>query len=268
MNGKNAGFSLISVIIAIGLMGLLAVGINHILNSGFRGNAKLRIDQERLYIANQIIERIDCRQTFSTITPSACIASSSAVTLRQEDGTPIYPGNRIGKSWIMRVNCNVQAGIEGLTVKLAKVVPDTMPRVFWKDPLGGGLLNFNHRKADLFDAGTRPCGSMFTGALTPGDQTCPVGEVLRGIRANGEIICSAYTTTKYSPPCTAGGSTMTVNHTMCSISRISAWTFGYHDADDMNCSVNRTGPRSWEIYARCHDIDRNNITACTATCFD
>lgn len=72
----------------------------------------------------------------------------------------------------------------------------------------------------------------------------------------------------YQTPCTDGGTTITVDAGFCALSTVTAWTFGFHDTNDVNCIISPAGTRRWNLHARCHDIDVGNAIPCRMMCKD
>lgn len=72
----------------------------------------------------------------------------------------------------------------------------------------------------------------------------------------------------YTTPCTDSGTTIRVRAGFCALSRVTAWTFGFHDTNDTNCIISPAGTNRWQLHARCHDIDIGNADPCAMVCHD
>jgi hypothetical protein len=71
-----------------------------------------------------------------------------------------------------------------------------------------------------------------------------------------------------STPCTSTGTTQRVAASFCALSRVTAWTFRYHNTADTNCTVTQVANGMWELHARCHNITVNDAHPCQMVCHD
>lgn len=117
------GSSLISVIIAMGLVGLLTVGITQITVQGYRANKAVDIRQKLESVRQTVRTRLNCEKTLnitaSTVLPISC--TNLAQTLLRADGQSVGSGD----GWTIKGRC----------VADELIITATMPGVV--DPLTG-----------------------------------------------------------------------------------------------------------------------------------
>lgn len=182
--GRSAGFSLVEVLVAMAIAGLLAVGLSKTLDSGFRSARKLQDKGEFESIRMQIRESVSCQRTMAGLgSPASCTTldlktqSNRVIGLATTfQGAPV---RKVG-NWLVQSSC----GATSLVVKLAR--PNSALSDFAKDPVLQTPMDFNVPSHALFgDAPSQPklCDEYFvpatpTPTATPAIAGVPTGAVM------------------------------------------------------------------------------------------
>ncbi|MBC7530841.1 MAG: hypothetical protein H7318_04620 [Oligoflexus sp.] len=123
---SELGSSLVTVIVAMGLTGLLTVGITQITVMGHKANKSVDFRQKLESIRQIVRNQIDCKKTLGitpiTVLPLTCAATTN-LTLLRADGQNVGAGD----GWILKGNC--------LSADNELIISASMPGV--KDPLTG-----------------------------------------------------------------------------------------------------------------------------------
>jgi hypothetical protein len=147
------GFSLLAVLIAIVLSGILIVFLMQILQQGFKGGKKIEIDMDRQSVRRSIVEALDCGLTLSPNRAAAC--ANPIVPKRKRNGANLLdPDGKLGP-WRVQMVC----GSQGLEVRVSYPIGNSSTD-FRKD-MGGLPMDLSHPKAALFVGETALCQSHF-----------------------------------------------------------------------------------------------------------
>lgn len=168
----DAGFSLVTVLVAIGIAGILAVAVSKIMGIGFKGNRSIQNRTDLGHIRNLISTRLDCVRTLGAA-PAIC--DGTAIVMRDSGNRPLATGNRIG-DWTIGASCpstcdaNENNPGTGATPCNQIVVVATWPGI---DPLTGRPRNLtatNSRGAtvstDLFGGMAVHCPLSYQGRFS------------------------------------------------------------------------------------------------------
>ena len=153
-NGER-GVSLLSVLVSLGMFGILASTMATQITNGFKAQKKLDISGERTAIKQFFVGAIDCGISFPTrATHSTC----SGGTIKNSNGAIILDTNTKNKigNWHVKAECSPNIGVD---IKVALL--DKKGTGYSKDPLTGKILDFTHPKSSLFQTSGFLCQSHF-----------------------------------------------------------------------------------------------------------
>ena len=113
---KESGLSLISILIAAGILGILAVGASRMMVNSFRSSKNIEQRDERSAIRQAVLRRFSCTRTLGVASPTPPIACPANITPRDTRGNNLFGANgRVGNSiWVVTASC--QNGGIGFTV--------------------------------------------------------------------------------------------------------------------------------------------------------
>ena len=200
--GTKKGFTLLEVMVGIGVMSIAGMALMGIINTGMKANKSNDLRADLQDIKRTIADRLSCSDTLGAA-PTSCSAST-VFTLKDKSGHEINPGNKIG-SWTIKAKCEDIGGTKGLSVYATKRVGGGTTGPFVIDPIRNLPFDESHPKSSLFDPSSRPCAVWFGGAAAagtcgpkqfvksvnfdnksmtcenlPAPPTCPSGEVMVG----------------------------------------------------------------------------------------
>lgn len=166
----RSGSSLPSVLIGVGIMGIVAAGMGQVYKTSFRAQKRVENNQERTRIADSLVQRVDCKKTFAGVTPGTCPGGvNGVIALKDASNNTFVSGSgnasKIG-DWAIKASCNSSAGEVSVNIAASKsdvpLVTANGSTLFSKDPLNEQLLDWSHSKSSLFLAGTGLCRSHFS----------------------------------------------------------------------------------------------------------
>lgn len=262
---REMGMSIVSVLVAAGLAGILGLVVSKQMTNQIKYNAKSQQVMDQHDLRRYVTSALSCQQTAMKSDLKNCHKKKAKpIDLYRQDGSILvsWKGASLGE-WSMVAVCKENRIMVGAGKKVGGK---------WiKDPLNASkTMNPYLSENDLYKNAIPLCPGIFDGKgqpTTAGEQRCKKGELLKGIRQDGSIICEAPQIHVYKPQCTDKGNTLTVTHTHCSLAKVTAWTFGYSDTDDTNCITHYNGGGSWNLHTRCHDIN-SSTDACHYVCYD
>jgi hypothetical protein len=158
------GFSILGVLMAIGVLGLLAPAINNIVVSGFKSDKHISRKFELIAIKKMLSESISCSETLPSGT---CVSNANIKLLRLKGATSVtivpLEGKVLGNTAVKGV-CNSTGN--GVIIKTAFVRSGTdMSNIqssdYVKDPLTGKMgYKFEDTEggSNLLKAGESFCG--------------------------------------------------------------------------------------------------------------
>jgi hypothetical protein len=170
---KEHGASLVSVLIATGIAGFVALAMTQNINFGLKGQKKVEIYSELSYIGQTIAQNIDCETTLANARVKAAVASNQALCnangssgaallesnplqlyIKSANGTTrsftsdlehrLNSSGKIGQ-WQLRVGCDWTR--QSLVVRAARMIG---PNNFAKDPLTGKALSWDDERLLLY----------------------------------------------------------------------------------------------------------------------
>ena len=166
----SSGSSLPSVLVGVGLMGIVAAGMGQVYKTSFRAQKRVENNQERTRIADSLVQRVDCKKTFAGVTPGTCPGGvNGVIALKDASNNTFVNGSgnasKIG-DWAIKATCNSSASEVSVNIAASKsAVPLTTANgasLFTRDPLNEQRLDWSHSKSSLFLAGTGLCRSHFS----------------------------------------------------------------------------------------------------------
>lgn len=184
MKNNQQGFSLVSVLIALGVGSVLALSLSTMLNNSFKASKSTQLREDQLGNRRVLRNRIDCTQTLAEVT-----CGSSFFPLKDKNSNIIGVSNlgafKLG-SYHIRASCDGTA----LKIESSRLITASS---FAKDPLTGALASW----ADLYEPGDVDCAGSFASSTPPtncGQAFCPemagnfavaVGNLVRSNPAGG-----------------------------------------------------------------------------------
>ena len=104
----EAGFSLMSAIMGVGILGFLALGTMKILSHGQRGSAKVNANVEITALKMTLLQSISCSKTLEVDPDTTGLSCSSSryksLTIKDKWGDPLTRSGKIGR-WYVRARC-------------------------------------------------------------------------------------------------------------------------------------------------------------------
>lgn len=159
---SEAGMSLISILVAIGLTGILATIMGTIWTNSFKTQHRLELKGDIASAKSYIKSQLDCE---ATLTPMPSCSSSTPVTLKKVGGGNLTTSNGLlYGNFYAAATCDSTSGT--LVINLAK--KDSAGN-FMKDPLSNTPLDWNSSSNPLYGANLPICFEMF-GASGSGNQ--------------------------------------------------------------------------------------------------
>ena len=183
--GTKKGFTLLEVMVGIGVMSIAGMALMGIINTGMKANKSNDLRADLQDIKRTIADRLSCSDTLGAA-PTSCSAST-VFTLKDKSGHEINPGNKIG-SWTIKAKCEDIGGTKGLSVYATKRVGGLTSGPFVIDPIRNLPFDESHPKSRLFDPSSRPCAVWFGGAAAAG--TCPANSYVKSVNFdNKSMVC-------------------------------------------------------------------------------
>ena len=172
---SQRGSSLISVVIATGIAGVVAVALMKMQVFQARFDAKDVLDKDRNDIFRHIMRAVDCNQTFTSY-ETACLAQEP-INLIDKNGNPLLgdlvtndrspfhgTGSFSSDGWRLKAEC----GPKSMIVRIIKSnLTRRGPTEFSEDPLNERPLDFNHPKSVLISGNDNFCSGAFPNVPVP-----------------------------------------------------------------------------------------------------
>ena len=119
---KEEGFSLLQVMITIGLLGIVVTTMNTALRNGFAANSHMEGNIDFQAIKRVIVEGLDCQKTLNLSSPmpvpgskpSIC-AKTKNIPIKRANGSMMAPKFKLGR-WFIKTTCEAT----GLDIRLTK----------------------------------------------------------------------------------------------------------------------------------------------------
>lgn len=177
------GTSLISILIAAGIAGFVALTISKVTTNGLYGAKSIAERQDLEAIKQTIRTRLDCPSslnvTSSTTLPLTC-SSYGNVTLRRSDNTSITDPNGFLGEWQIQAGCINNR----ITVRATRSGNDPLTQKPWSNVVSNSVTG-ETISTDLFGGTTDFCREFFVaGASCSGTYASYMG-----IKKNGEALC-------------------------------------------------------------------------------
>jgi hypothetical protein len=167
-SNSQCGFSLISVMVAVAIGGIVAASIATMIGNGMKGEQSLSLKMDRLIVAQTLFTSVSCSNTLpGTCTPGAL------QTLRRVSKTGVVStmvtntgaGTRFGQLAV-RAECNATG--DGLIVRAAYLNPKASITTsnladFRPDPLTGKKYTWADDQTKLYPDGIELCDGSGSG---------------------------------------------------------------------------------------------------------
>lgn len=159
----QVGFGLISMVVALGLLGLLALNMNRLLQFGFQSSSNIGMSMDKQAIKATLLQGADCALSLAPVgrcTPGEVLGLKKALPSGGERllVKANNPPTQMGR-FTLKAECN-QDG-DGIILRAARMrSPDlfaTESQAFLPDPLTKRVVTWSDREALLFPSGSSVC---------------------------------------------------------------------------------------------------------------
>ena len=163
-----SAYSMIELMIALGLLGIVILGIVSFSTNQIKTQAKIESDGDRADMRLRLLDRISCSDTLGPDPSATCSAVGNNVAIIGRSGTNstftllTKNGTKVGR-WTYRAECittdgrlNVRAVRLKNGVSLASA---SGPSSYVPDPLTGKITTISDPLSFLFAPGSELCGS-------------------------------------------------------------------------------------------------------------
>lgn len=162
---SQRAFGLIEVVIALGVAAMGAMVVMHLTTNSLKAQQHLKVRGDLTDIKNQLLNAIDCKNTFGPSGSASASTCHGTVTLMSHGTNPKPVSSQIGPYTILST---CQAG-QGLMVQAAKLKPGAAITTqnsadFYTDHLTGKPLSWANGTLFAYTDGL--CGSYFTSTTT------------------------------------------------------------------------------------------------------
>ena len=156
---RNSGFSLLGVLVALGVAGALVVLLDKVLTNSMQGTASFSAKTDRTFIAQYVSERLSCEESniysCSPGQPVVLRDSNDNVLIKSRPATP----TRFGK-FAVRAICAKDG--QGAILTAARLRPgksanSTAKSDYLPDPLTKQTVRFSDNSASLLPSGIAMC---------------------------------------------------------------------------------------------------------------
>ena len=169
-----SGFGLLEVIIVIGILGIIAAGLNTVMNNLMKANKKITLDVDKEALKLLIMSKVSCDDTLTT---STC-TSTAPIPLKTRIGGALTTfvdggsgtGTKIGGFTIL-AKC-ASSPTTGIEIRFARLsssgsLASTDQADFLADPLTGQKITWADDRSLAYKAGITLCaGNNTTSAAT------------------------------------------------------------------------------------------------------
>jgi hypothetical protein len=170
--GREQGFSIAGVIIALGIGAIIAAGLSQMLGGAFKAQKKVELNDERLALRREIGDMVSCERTLAGVNIAGCngdpddASVGPALQLKGIDlhgnTKPLFSSYSSGMYRVGRFGVKVTCS-QATSSLLVRVAVYDKNGAFAKDPLTGQTLDFNAKKALVYGVeGARLCSGHFS----------------------------------------------------------------------------------------------------------
>lgn len=150
-NIKSHGFSLVEVMIAMGISSAVILGWTATLSTGLRGQKSIQVNVDRIAITKFLMQKVDCGKSFDNTT---CTAGGPKKLLDKKGLTVVSDAGAGTKFGGLTIKSECNAANDGLTIKAATLsstgqLTSTSPSDFLPNPLTGKTQTWEDAKALL-----------------------------------------------------------------------------------------------------------------------
>ncbi|NRA69364.1 MAG: prepilin-type N-terminal cleavage/methylation domain-containing protein [Pseudobacteriovorax sp.] len=159
MNNKS-GFSLVGVLIAVGIMGIIATALMRMQSNSFRNAKSLELRTDLEALKKELIENLDCSNTLPDDPAVACTTPRFVDIVRSNGDVFLANGGATGTkmgAYNLRAICN--ANQSRLVIQAQQTDDNGIPV---RDPIKKRVLGFREVFRNL-----NLCTSSFSGPATP-----------------------------------------------------------------------------------------------------
>ena len=196
--GKQRGLSLLGVLVACAILGIVAVSLSRMLGFSFVSQQSIVRKNDFEAIRQMVMSSISCDKTMAAIGDPATACSGtngSVVALRNKSNGVIV--NDSGSHKIGKFTVVAKCFTSGLEIRAAALKPGATalvagsgggyefsnnPANFSPDPMTKKVTAWDSPSSLVFPAGSAPCGSAFGGSSsTPTSTACAPAQTITSI---------------------------------------------------------------------------------------
>ena len=153
-NIKSHGFSLVEVMIALGISSAVVLGWTATLSTGLRGQKSIQVNVDRIAITKFLMQKVDCGKSFDNTTCPTSGAGGPKKLLDKKGLTVVSDAGAGTKFGGLTIKSECNAANDGLTIKAATLsstgqLTSTSPSDFLPNPLTGKTQTWEDAKALL-----------------------------------------------------------------------------------------------------------------------
>lgn len=211
MKLNSQGQSLITVVVAsaIGIGAMMAIVT--MMTSAFKAQRHVEMKDDMVLMRRALSQGIKCETTIPN--PAVCNGTTPLI-LRDLSGNPLTAASLISSGplagsaqmgdYYVRATCSNAE--RTLTVRVARALSDG---TFIQDPMTKRFWDFNSTPNPIFGPARPICQEILGGSTT--GQQCPANHVQVGFRSDGQPTCRPIGTVHASPSCPSGQAINTIN---------------------------------------------------------
>ena len=171
---KQSGMSLIEVLVAVAISGIVLVVISQTLGNFITTNRHFELKAEELAVKSTIVENLDCNVSMPD-EPAVDCATNKILELKNSSSTTIA-GSSGGADGTLVGNIRVKAVCTKTALQISTRV-DRNP-----------MTNAPGKFSPLFPAGLEPCAALYLPLPNQPPVKCPAGATLvDGVCMNGQV---------------------------------------------------------------------------------
>lgn len=154
-----SGFSILEVLISIGILSIVATSLLQLNVLGMRANKSNEIRSDLADVKRTIVNTLNCAKTFADFGTARPISCTGKVDLKDKNGNVFTNSGKIG-AWTIEALCESKGipAVNGLSIYATQTRADGS---YKSDPLRNIPLNKSFSNSALFNPEVRLCADYF-----------------------------------------------------------------------------------------------------------
>ncbi len=190
---NQLGMSLIEVLVAVALVGIIALAVAKVTTDGLKGAKSVEVRQDLTVVKSTLSSTLDCRETLQVGPGSTLpVACPSPLVLKRRGGAEIAPSSKLG-GWTITPTCSGGELLIGVT----KPGNDALTGQSFSARTANGVL----LATDVFAGASDFCREYLDGAAA--SCTDPAYPIYHGVNRNGANCCQLRTSSQTTGPTSA-----------------------------------------------------------------